>query len=228
MKNYLLNPIEKERFILNYKIKDNKIIVNFAKKSCRNKHSYVIPYTIENEKKLLQKMKDQMLDAEYFFGVKMKRCREIIDIVSDYSLMGILVFGLINVICFENLFLFCVTCIPTAISSLFFAYSTYWKIDKKIKLNDFKKNQFFLENERMFKLKSKFNKNVLCGIRSNVDEKTNQEELNLNSIHKIKYKELKKLLENIKFEKDLDFEYKNNIDSSLLNCESKVLTKNIR
>ena len=50
MKDYSLNYEDSKTFILNYKIEDNKIIVNLAcKKEC------IIPYSLVNEKELENK-----------------------------------------------------------------------------------------------------------------------------------------------------------------------------
>lgn len=46
MKYYTLNSKDATSFILNYEIKNNQIIVNYA-----NGEHYIIPYTNDNEKK---------------------------------------------------------------------------------------------------------------------------------------------------------------------------------
>ena len=50
MKDYTLDPKDAASFILNYEIKDNQIIINYAK----GKH-YIIPYTNDDEEILLKK-----------------------------------------------------------------------------------------------------------------------------------------------------------------------------
>ena len=44
MKDYTFDKISREKFIKNYNIKDDQIIINLA-----SKEKYVIPYTKENE-----------------------------------------------------------------------------------------------------------------------------------------------------------------------------------
>lgn len=229
MKDYSLDQFQAERFILNYKIKGNEIIVNFAKKNKKDK--YVIPYTIENEKKLLQKMKQQVLDSNHFFITRMKSYEEAVDTIIPYSLFGLLLFGILSIIGWGEVFTFCFFSIPTVISSLTFLYSIYWKIDNNKKLDDIKKNQFFLKNEELFNFKqnTKSTNNIILGTKYKLDKRTNQIDLNLNSIHKLKYKELKLILENIKFEENLNFNYNNSMDIvSNANCKNKVLTKKVK
>lgn len=231
MKNYSLDRFQAERFILNYKIKGNEIIVNFAKKNKNKKDKYVIPYTIENEKKLLQKMRQQILDSNHSFNMKVKRYEEIIEAILPYDLMGILAFGMFSIMGWGNVFAFCCFSIPTALFSLIFFYSIYCKIDNNKKLSDIQKNQFFLENEQLFKSKpnTKSTKNIILGTKYKLDKRTNQIDFNLNSIHKLKYKELKLILENIKFEENLNFNYNNNINVvPNVNRKNKVLTKKIK
>ena len=48
MKNYSLNYNEYKMFILNYEIKDDRIIINYA-----DGEKSLIPYTFQNEKKRL-------------------------------------------------------------------------------------------------------------------------------------------------------------------------------
>ena len=61
MKDYTLDSEEAVSFILNYEIKDNQIIVNYA-----NGEHYIIPYTNDNEEKILKKMEDQVYSAQYY------------------------------------------------------------------------------------------------------------------------------------------------------------------
>lgn len=55
MKDYTLNKEDERTFILNYEVKDNKIIVNFA-----SGKKYEVPYTEEDEKIILTLMKEQV------------------------------------------------------------------------------------------------------------------------------------------------------------------------
>ena len=52
MRDYSLNLEDSKTFVLNYTIKGNQIIVNLAKGE-----NFIIPYTQENQKKLLEIMR---------------------------------------------------------------------------------------------------------------------------------------------------------------------------
>ena len=58
MKDYSLKRHKK--FIINYNIQDNFIIINYADKSKK-----ISPYTYDKEKKILQTMKEQITDTNY-------------------------------------------------------------------------------------------------------------------------------------------------------------------
>jgi len=68
MKDYSLNLEDSKTFVLNYTVKDNQITVNLA-----NGENYVIPYTAENEVKLLKRMKTQVLQSDEFMSKQEKR-----------------------------------------------------------------------------------------------------------------------------------------------------------
>lgn len=59
MKDYSLNNIEKNNFVLNYDVTEDKIIVNFA-----NGERYTIPNTESNIRKLEDKMREQIEESD--------------------------------------------------------------------------------------------------------------------------------------------------------------------
>ena len=61
MKNYSINEYQEKTFILNYNIENEEIIVNLASGS-----NYKLPYTKENEIMILERMKEQVLNANEF------------------------------------------------------------------------------------------------------------------------------------------------------------------
>ena len=74
MKNYAINKYQEKSFILNYKIIDDKIIINLA-----SSDNYTLPYTKENEIMILERMKDQVLNSdEYFNRIKKKEKKHLI------------------------------------------------------------------------------------------------------------------------------------------------------
>ena len=59
MKNYALNEKEEYNFILNYKKEKDKVVIKYA-----NGDQFIMPYSIELEKMLLQQMRKQVINAE--------------------------------------------------------------------------------------------------------------------------------------------------------------------
>lgn len=217
MKDYSLNLEDSKTFVLNYTVKDNQITVNLA-----NGENYVIPYTTENEVKLLKRMKTQILQSDEFMNKQEKRfsrswkwaiwsasmiALNIISLASGNSAVPVL-----SGIC-ASWFVFDV------------GYRIYNMVDSKRNIKDINKNKMLLNNEERLNEKVKENYNILA----HTDEKTkeivhstpvDQPVFTLNSIDKIKYEELKQILENIDREEEFGFDY-----SSESNGKSLVLKK---
>ena len=104
--------------------------------------------------------------------------------------------------------------LASVLSVLFIPLEVYIIIDSKEKIKDINKNRMFLSNEKLLNEKVKLNQNIL----SNMNTKT--KELSLNDMDKIKYKELKTILDNIKRDEEFRFEH-----SSIQKEDAKVLTK---
>ncbi len=220
MKDYSLNLEASKTFILNYIVKDNQIIVNLA-----NGENYVIPYTIRNEKKILKRMKAQVLQSDEFISKQEERFSKswkwvlfslyVLDICFGV-LIGNSVAPIISVVC--------AICGSGFLFNL--GYRIYSMIDSKRNIKDVKKNKMLLDNEKRLNKKVKENYNVLA----NIDEKTrelihstpaNQPVFTLNSIDKIKYKTLKQILENIDREEEFVFDYSSESDK-VLNLKKKI------
>lgn len=217
MKDYSLNYEDSKTFILNYKIEDNQIIVNLA-----SGEEYIIPYSLENEKKLLEQMKEQVIDSDVFKSKQEKK----FSVAWKWAIWSgtMLVFNavvlatgssslpIVNGIC-AGWFVFDTT------------YRVYSMIDSKKKIKDVNKNRMFLNNEELLNEKVKSNQNIL----SNTNTKTKElvastpedaQVFSLNTMDKIKYQELKTILENIKRDEQFGFEY-----SSTEEEKPMVLTK---
>jgi len=221
MKNYSNNS---ENFILNYKIVNNEIIVNF---SCiRGKDRYSVPYTIENEKKILEKMKKQVSNISkcntynYEKFLKVEKKLKFGFVFLGLSALFVLpyIFGIVDLTNYLNVSLDSVLIMFNLYK---FVSSATEYMDFKTKSRDLAKNNLFIENEACLNKALKSNKSILSG--TNVKEKDltlgdNEISFNINNIDKIKLKELKQIIENSKFENDLNFDYSN----------YKVLTKKIK
>lgn len=217
MKDYSLNYEDSKTFILNYKIEHNQIIVILA-----SGENYVIPYSLENEKNLLERMKKQVLSSSEFETKQKKRFSSawkwaiwsgfMLAFNSIVLATGNSIFPVASGIC-AGLFGFDITC------------RVYSMIDSKGKIKDIYKNKMFLNNEELLNEKVKSNQNIL----SNTNTKTKElvastpEDVpvfSLNTMDKIKYQELKTILENIKRDEQFGFDY-----SSAQEEKPMVLTK---
>ena len=189
MEEKLLDINNFEYFILNYEIEDSKIIVDYA---CgRDRDKCTIPYRIINEKKILEKVKYQVLNS-YNYEKKEKKNSTYYSTILGIGVLGtlasticiatnILPFSFYDVL-FSSVYGFCFS-IPMAI------YGTYKNIDIKRKLNCIEKNKSLLENEDLLKV----NSNNLS------DEKSYNYS---NGIIDIKYKLVKQVSEDTLYSRD--------------------------
>lgn len=217
MKDYSLNYEDSKTFILNYKIEDNQIIVNLA-----SGEEYIIPYSLENEKKLLEQMKEQVLDSDVFKSKQEKR----FSVAWKWAIWSsaMLVFNAV-VLATGSSSLPIVSGLCAGWFVFDITYRVYSMIDSKKKIKDVNKNRMFLNNEELLNEKVKSNQNIL----SNTNTKTKEfvastpedaQVFSLNTMDKIKYQELKTILENIKRDEQFGFEY-----SSTKEEKPMVLTK---
>jgi len=225
MKDYSLNYEASKTFILNYKIEDNQIIVNLA-----SGEEYIIPYSLKNEKKLLALMKEQVLVSDVFKSKQEKRfsgaCKWVIWNSAMFVAIEVfyavllatgssplpIVSGIVNGI-YVGVYVFNTTC------------RVYSMIDSKKKIKDVNKNRMFLNNEELLNEKVKSNQNILSNTNAKTKELVSStpedaQVFSLNTMDKIKYQELKTILENIKRDVQFGFEY-----SSTEEEKPMVLTK---
>lgn len=196
MKNYVLDRDKSIDFILNYTIKGNNIIINTA-----SKEKITVPNTEEYEKNILKNMKKQVKKYAYQYENHWQsECDENFTIVKAI---------LINALIWTPLWIFTlpVFLIPlvgvSALLIMFMIFGTKYKISKA-NLEDAKKNIMFIENEEDIN-KYIAHANVLSKMKSDTDKVTlESNKLNINSIDKIKYKELKRMLEAMKSEQECE------------------------
>ena len=144
MKDYSLKRHKK--FIINYNIQDNFIIINYADKSKK-----ISPYTYDKEKKILQTMKEQITDTNYEKKIRNKLDNEktknkvssIFSILIGSSLMLTNISFSIGAIIYSTLLVNILTCI----------FSKFKTIKLKNIVKDINKNKLFIENERLLTTK---------------------------------------------------------------------------
>ena len=139
MKDYSLNLEDSKPFVLNYTVKDNQITVNLA-----NGENYVIPYTAENEVKLLKRMKTQVLQSDEFMSKQEKRFSK----SWKLAIWGVSMLAL-NVIASAS-GISAVSIVSGMWASWFvfdIGYRIYSMIDSKRNIKDINKNKMLLNNE---------------------------------------------------------------------------------
>ena len=193
MKGYTLNKEDERTFILNYEVKDNKIIVNFA-----SGKKYEVPYTEEDEKIILTLMKEQVNNTEKFEKTAKKKLKvttgwiiySIVNIVFDATILltGSSTAPAVQVICGSLLI-------------LSGTLETYALVDIKTKLKDLKKNKLFLNYEDLFKSKEKTDDDILT------EEEIVRETITLNDIDKMSYNEVKEMVDIAIFNDDIGLNF---------------------
>ena len=193
MKDYTLNKEDERTFILNYEVKDNKIIVKFA-----SGKKYEVPYTEEDEKIILTLMKEQVNNTEKFEKTAKKKLKvttgwiiySIVNIVFDATILltGSSTAPAVQVICGSLLI-------------LSGTLETYALVDIKTKLKDLKKNKLFLNYEDLFKSKEKTDDDILT------EEEIVRETITLNDIDKMSYNEVKEMVDIAIFNDDIGLNF---------------------
>lgn len=203
MKNYELDLDKSKYFILNYEIVKDEIIVNLA-----TGDKYPIPYTIENEKKILEQMKKQVTEcnsAEFIKNQHLNR-KLIIAIVS-------IIIALFNIIsCGINIIPPIASITSMITCTIIATYNIIKLDDAKIVIADIKKNKEFIRNEIELNANVKNNPNCLSNTTEKTREiisqnKSTEQNITINTIDQISYEDLQKILGNIKFEKTLNIEH---------------------
>ena len=221
MKDYTFDEKEKEKFILNYEIlKDsNEIIVHFA-----TGEDYVIPYTKENEEKLLDKMRKQVKESGKFETEVNKKIDSLKNFKIPLTVFFTIFFPTMALAaCYGNK-------IPTFAYYLIGCWGTVGVsilikavIEKKIlknKLKDLAKNRKFLDKEReiteaLEEEKDRVHQNTLSNVSLKTDKKIsnavseNRPAIDINTVDRIPEEDLDQILSNINRDKAFGFDYTN-------------------
>ena len=203
MKNYEQDYKNMKTFILKYDVKKigfekKEIVIYFADNKITT-----IPYTIGNEKKILEKMKAQVENSTEFVKNTKQEC--FINVVTPLIFIVFSLSMLFNGK-FDS-FLDLIYTIALCCSPIWILNNI---ITTKEKLNDLKKNQLFLENFDEI-TKEELDKNITINVSQNLKEiissKQNDEKLTLNDIDGVKLKDVKIMVENLEREEEFDFDY---------------------
>ena len=202
MKNYALDKKNAKTFILRYDIKENAtdgkiIIVYFA-----SGNTMKIPYNEENEKKILETMKEQVSESDKFVKEAKNNgpsdiCKQIGVVSFIMAFLGLPI-GITSltggIIFFLTFFLASALCIGS-------------DIKLKSRIRDAKKNQLFLDKSHLF-FDYNISENVLADVKKSTREVIgNKQQITLNDIDKISYRQVKKLVDSLERETRFSFDY---------------------
>lgn len=193
VKDYTLNEEEKSSFILNYKKVNDKVIIKYA-----DGRPFVMPYTIELEKELLRRMKNQVLNTEKTQEKLRKERRK-------FTCFALIITILLAVVLMADIVVskgIGVILINIILGGTFLTYCGL-KINEQNKiLKDIEKNRTFIENEDLLRTKiheemgiytdtkkitKKFIKEISMMNQELKTLESDIEKLNINYIDKIPY-----------------------------------------
>ncbi len=180
MKNYEMFRSDSKRFIKGYKIKNGELIIKlplFKKK--------VYPYSIQNEKVMLEIMRIQVLTTresdKIFKTTWLQRY---------WSVYGFILTGIFGARLATGSINETVGTVNVTLGGILGTINLSIVLLKKALLRDLKKNEFFLEHEDLLNGKKEEDLYSM-NLPSNDDEIP---EYNLNSINKMSFRKLKKLV----------------------------------
>lgn len=210
MKDYSMNCNEREDFILGYNIdeKHDTIIVNFA-----NGEKWVVPYNEKNEKIILDKMEEQVLNSDNFykrntceqknFAILLKILLPIFGIVTVCMIVG----SILNVSFEAGLYVLeGLLGVVTMFSSVIYLKTNYI-------LNDLIINRKFIKIEKELNDNvKKIDQNVLVNTSKktrNIINNTPQDKpvFNINSFNYVPYSDIEQIMLNIERNERFGFDY---------------------
>ena len=228
MKDYSLNKYDKRDFILNYMIENDQIKIRYA-----DNKTYTIPYTSHNEKKIIKKMKLQVLNSGKFEDEQKENVKKYIKgLIANIVILGL------NILSIVYLDGGMISYIISIISAFTLEAYTCNIIKIKRALEDIEKNKLLINNEEEINKSIVENKNILNNVDKEVTEiiqsaRDENNAINISSIENLNLKELKSLLEIILREKELGFdssiddnEEKNSYDDKPYTLNMKIWKKN--
>ncbi len=201
MKDYTFELQDKKTFILYYEIKDNDMILHLA-----DGNTYTVPYTKDNEKRVLSKMEMQVVHTRIFKEDRRERNSK-----SGKRMLFYLFMILVNILLLINgAGIFSAIAIGCFALAEICAVLTFIKSSNE--LNDAYKNTEFLEKKEELNEALKTNKNMLNNVKKETKDYVssiinNNEELDINKIDEIPYDQLIIMLGNLKNAKTFNFDF---------------------
>ena len=210
MNDYTMEKEEKAYFILRYEVEQDKIRIYFA--SDERGEKYEIPYSLENEKKVLTKMKEQVTqskDYQKLLLTKRKRAKR-----KEVSYLASWIVTALAMI--PATLLSQILAVPLGVLLLLESIALGSQIHQiaicEKDLNDIKKNLTFLQNEERLNQKIRENENMLSHVSKKTKKIVNsipkeKEVFTINTMDEIPKEDLEQILNNIEKEESFAFEY---------------------
>ena len=190
MKDYSNNKNEAKKYILSYKIAEDKLVIKLA-----SGETYEVPYTKENEKRIISIMKDQVKSAKVKdYSILVTGCLSIIVGLSIATAIGISI-GIIPQ------FLLHIPLSLIAVSTLAFSVSRIRYVFQK---NNLKKLDYFLNHEEELNGNKAKYKNAKLNLSKKTTKKleaaqcTEEMPINLNNIDDYSLEDLKTIVDNLR------------------------------
>lgn len=200
MKDYSLTWRDKVRFVLNYEVKDNKIIINYATGEKKE-----IPYSREEEDIILDKMKMQVVESD---EITKEVTSNFKSLVIPFGMVGygssyIMLSNIINNLSnsqitsnMEGIIPFLAVCLSLSVFPTVNGIK-YYKL-----LKDIDKNSLFQDNNFYMNVNMRIEDKYLEGLSEKTKEiirntKDGDNIFTFNTIDKMSYRDIKKVLENI-------------------------------
>lgn len=151
MLDYTLNSFHRSCFIISYDIDpdDKTIMVNYA-----NNKSDIMPYTIENEKMILNRMRKQIIDGNNFYNRTTNSFKKLKFKDRLYKVLLTILLGIIIGLAIQNplsCLLFLLLTLPSNVN-IFRMYKKnsldMWILNRTLK--DYEKNIDFVNNSKCF------------------------------------------------------------------------------
>jgi len=186
MKDYSMNSSEARKYILSYEIKKDKLIANLA-----NGEIYSVPYTKENEQRIIEIMENQAKKAK----VKPLKKRDNILLALEALVLPFSIIGYIS-----NSEWYVGIAIGLIGSTAL--YYTGKIVSNKIKKKDIKKLTYFLENKEELNEEIKKSENITLGISKkaknqiNIERNKQNKPFNINNIDSYSLNDLKTIRDN--------------------------------
>lgn len=187
MKDYSLNYDDSKKFILSYKIENGKIVAKLA-----SGELYKVPYSEENENKIISKMEEQAKHAQQ----KPLNPLDKILAISQPSVLPIAIINFLN----NGGWYYGIILAIIAVGAICYPAKA---IINAIKKKDIKKLNYFLDNKEELNESIEKSENMKLGVSKKaikqieLQKRENKQPFNINNIDNYSLGDLKTLRENI-------------------------------